>query len=316
MTKKPFLLAPMAEISHRAFRELVAGFGGCDEYFSEMISAGALISGGQYESWYLDNAPDPEKFVYQLVGGNVEHLANAASFLERYECAGIDINMGCSAPPIIRTGGGVQWMSSIDKAGDMIARVRKRTRRRLSVKLRIGFSDDVGYLVSFCKRLEAEGVERITLHPRTAKEKFKRGARWEYVGMLQSHVRIPVAGNGDILSAEEMNRRAVECAAVMIGRIAVRKPWVFAQARGLPLPAPIDLEDIAMRFLDMLVTYQPPEFHKSRARRFFAYFCSNLIWANHVRTLLGRETELPAMRRVLERFFKENPEERFVSGGK
>jgi tRNA-dihydrouridine synthase len=316
MTEKPFLLAPMAEISHRALRELVAGFGGCDEYFSEMISAGALISGGRYESWYLDNAPEPEKFVYQLVSGNAAHLANAASFLEPYECAGFDINMGCSAPPIIRTGGGVRWMSSIDKAGDMIARVRKRTKRRLSVKLRIGFAYDFDHLVSFCKRLEAEGVERITLHPRIAREKFKRGASWEYIGSLRKQLRIPVAGNGDILSAEEMNRRSFECDAVMIGRLAVQKPWIFAQARGFPLPSMIDLEEVAVRFLDTLATCQPPEFHKSRAQRFFTYFCSNFKWANYVRTLLGRETELSAMRKVIEAFFRENPEERFASGGK
>ncbi|MDR0374230.1 MAG: tRNA-dihydrouridine synthase family protein [Treponema sp.] len=316
MMEKPFLLAPMAEISHRALRELVAGFGGCDECFSEMISAGALISGGRYESWYLDNAPEPEKFVYQLVSGNADHLANAVSFLESYDCAGFDINMGCSAPPIVRTGGGVQWMSSIDKAGDMIARVRARTKRRLSVKLRIGFAYDSDYLVSFCKRLENEGVDRVTLHPRIAREKFKRGASWEYIGMLRKRLRIPVAGNGDILSAEEMNRRSFECDAVMIGRLAVQKPWVFAQARGLPLPAMLDLEEVAVRFLDRLAKCQPPEFHKSRARRFFSYFCSNFKWANHIRTLLGRESELSAMRKVFEGFFRENPEERFVSGGK
>ncbi|MDR0557126.1 MAG: tRNA-dihydrouridine synthase family protein [Treponema sp.] len=315
MMGKPFLLAPMAEISHRALRELIAGFGGCDEYFSEMISAGALISGGRYESWYMDNEPEPEKFVYQLVSGNAERLANAVSFLEPYECAGFDINMGCSAPPIIRTGGGAQWMSSIDTAGDMIARVRKRTKRRLSVKLRIGFAYDFDYLVSFCKRLEDEGVERVTLHPRIAREKFKKGANWEYTGMLRKQLRIPVVGNGDIRSAAEMNRRSLGCDAIMIGRLAVQKPWAFAQARGLPLPGMIDLEDVAARFLDMLAKCQPHEFHKSRARRFFTYFCSNFKWANYVRTLLGREAGLSAMRNVLEGFFRENPEERFAPGG-
>lgn len=133
-----FLLAPMAELSHRALRELIASFGGCDEYYTEMISAGALVSGGMYERWYLDNGPDPAKLVYQLAGSNAGHLANAAAFLDAYECAGIDINMGCSAPAIRRVGGGVQWMASIDKAAAMIALVRKRTDRRLSVKLRVG----------------------------------------------------------------------------------------------------------------------------------------------------------------------------------
>jgi tRNA-dihydrouridine synthase len=306
---KTFLLAPMAEISHRAFRELIASFGGCDEYFSEMLSAGALISGGQYESWYLDNGPMPAKFVYQLVSGNAEQLAAAAAFLEKYECAGIDINMGCSAPTIIRTGGGVQWMRDIDKAAAMIAQVRKRTKCRLSVKLRIGFEDDFDYLASFCKRLEGEGVERIALHPRTAQEKFKKSARWEYVGLLKEWLDIPVTGNGDISTAEEMNKRSLICDAVMIGRLAVQKPWVFAQAKGLPLSEKLDFEEIAYKFLDLLVKYQPPEFHKSRAQRFFTYFCANLKWENYILTLLRRETEISAMKKALAEFFRENPEE-------
>jgi tRNA-dihydrouridine synthase len=334
----------MAELSHRALRELIAGFGGCDEYYTEMISAGALVSGGMYEKWYLDNGPDPAKLVYQLAGNNAEHLANAAAFLDAYECAGIDINMGCSAPAIRRAGGGVQWMASIDKAAAMIALVRKRTARRLSVKLRVGLEDDFDYLLRFCKMLEKEGIERIALHPRTAQEKFKRGARWEYVALLRRELGIPVAGNGDIASAAELADKTAACDAVMAGRLAVRQPWVFAQARHLHptgntfaegaeeesdvadarkclppsaviskgYPMRIDLEDVGLRFLDLLAKYQPPPFHKSRAHRFFTYFCDNLKWANYVKTLLGREEDLSAMARALTGFFSENPEERYI----
>jgi tRNA-dihydrouridine synthase len=312
--EKPLLLAPMAELSHRALRELIDGFGGCDEYFTEMISAGALLSGGQYEAWYIDNNPAPEKLAYQLVGGNIDHIAQAAAFLDGRDCAGIDINMGCAAPPIVRAGGGVAWMASIEKASELIARTRQCVKRRLSVKLRLGFEDNFEYLVSFCKMLEAEGVERVTLHPRAAKEKFRNRARWEYVGELRERLRIPVAGNGDILSVSEIIQRSGEADAVMIGRLAVKKPWIFAQARNISLPDRIDLEETAFRFLDLLEKYQPRDFHTSRARRFFTYFCDNLKWANYVKTLLGRETELEAMRKILAAFFHENPEERFVQG--
>ncbi|MDR2631372.1 MAG: tRNA-dihydrouridine synthase family protein, partial [Spirochaetaceae bacterium] len=204
---KPLLLAPMAEISHRALRELIASFGGCDEYYTEMISAAALLGGGPFEAYYTDGGPCPERVVYQLVGGQGEQLAAAAALLDRKEKAGIDINMGCSAPAIVRTGAGVRWMDSPDKAGEMISRVRRGITGRLSVKLRIGPEDDPEYLLRFCKRLESEGVERIALHSRTAKEKFKRRARWEYVGLLRGALGIPVVGNGDIDSAEDLVRR-------------------------------------------------------------------------------------------------------------
>jgi tRNA-dihydrouridine synthase len=339
----PFLLAPMAGLSHRALRELIADFGGCDEYFTEMISAGGLLGGGPFESYYTDAGPCPGRVVYQLVGPRADQLRAAAALLDRRDCAGIDINMGCSAPAITRIGAGVRWMASPDRAAALIEGVRGVVTHRLSVKLRIGQEDDFDYLVSFCRRLEEAGVELITLHPRTAREKFKRRARWDYVSRLRRELTIPVAGNGDIDSAPELLRRSAGDAgtgdaafpagegdaagesgargegwdAVMVGRLAVRAPWVFAQARGgggtgQNPPERIDLETTALRFLDLLKRYQPPEFHLSRARRFFAYFCDNLLWAAHVKTLLNRAPDLDRMAAAWSGYFREHPEERFL----
>ena len=288
----------MAELGHRALRELIEGFGGCDEYFTEMISAAALLSDGIYEKWYIDNGPCPDKLVYQLVGSDMGQLAGAAALLDRQECAGIDLNMGCCAPLIRKAGAGIAWMASADRAGELAKAVRQATKRRLSVKLRIGFSDDFEYLVGFCRRLESEGVELITLHPRTAKEKFKRFARWDYVGALRNELSIPVAGNGDVGDAKDLIRRASgPCDAVMVGRAAVRQPWIFAQARKWgqdPPPIP-SLEETGLRFLELLARWQPPDFHISRARRFFGFFCDNLKWGNYVKNLLNREKNLSGM---------------------
>jgi tRNA-dihydrouridine synthase len=298
---KPFFLAPMAELSHRALRELIEGFGGCDEYFTEMISAGALFGGGPFEQWYIDGGPCPEKVVYQLVGADIGLISRAAALLESQECKGIDLNMGCCAPLIRKTGAGIAWMGSIDKAGELVKAVRKGVKRRLSVKIRTGFTDDFDYLVRFCRRLADEGVDLITLHPRTAKEKLKRVARWDYVGALRQELSIPVAGNGDIADAEGLIVRAEgECDAVMVGRAAVRQPWIFAQAKG-DLPRSFTekaIKETGLRFLELLARWQPPEFHISRARRFFGFFCDNLQWGNHVKNLLNREETLPGIERV------------------
>ena len=310
----PFILAPMAELSHRALRELIESFGPATEYFTEMISAGALVSGGPFEKWYTDGGPNPEKLVYQLVGADEDQLLRAVTLLDKRECLGIDINMGCSAPAIKRTGAGVSWMADIDRAGSLIRRLRPHTRRRLSVKLRTGFSNDFEYLVRFCRRLEEEGLDLITLHPRTAKEKFKRKARWEYVSALKKELHIPLAGNGDIASAEEMLARSEECDAVMVGRLAVRRPWVFAEARSIQsgvatAPPDVNLEETGLRFLELLSRYQPPEFHISRARRFFSYFCDNLTWGNHVKNFLNRETSLAGIEQAWRGYFAEREEE-------
>jgi tRNA-dihydrouridine synthase len=303
----------MAEISHRALRELIESFNapeggtaktGADEYFTEMISAGAFISGGPFEKWYADGGPCPEKLVYQIVGADEALLLKAVALLDRYECLGIDINMGCSAPAITRTGAGVRWMADIDRAGALIRLIRPKTRRRLSVKLRTGLADDFEYLVRFCRRLEEEGVELITLHPRTAREKFKRSARWDYIPALRKELRIPLAGNGDIASAGEMLRRGEDCDAVMIGRLAVRRPWVFAEAKSFQTKiAQTNIEETGLLFIELLSRYQPPEFHLSRARRFFSYFCDNLKWATHVKNLLNRETDLGGIERAWKGYF-------------
>jgi len=311
---KPFLLAPMAELGHRGLRELIEGFGGCDEYFTEMISAGALLDGGPYEKWYLDGGPRPEKLVYQLVGSDAGRIARAAAVLDGLECAGLDINMGCCAPMIRRAGGGIAWMSSPDLAGSLVGAVRRATGRRLSVKLRIGFSEDFGYLVAFCRRLESEGVDMITLHPRTAKEKFKRTARWDYVGELRKELGIPVAGNGDVSDSGTLARRALgPCDGVMVGRAAVRRPWIFARARkpGLGIGEEVPrVEETGLRFLALQSRWQPPEFYVSRANRFFGIFCENLKWGTHVRNLMAREDTLSGMERVWRDYFARGHEER------
>jgi tRNA-dihydrouridine synthase len=344
----------MAEISHRALRELIMEFDRVPEnpaedspgkpcpteYFTEMLSAAALLGGGPFEKWYLDAGPRPEQVVYQLVDADPGRLERAAALLDGLDCLGIDINMGCAAPAIRRIGAGAAWTGDPDRAGAMIRRVRSAVKRkRLSVKLRCPILVPQGpaassaqspggpanraegdrlfeRLLRFCRILEAEGVELITLHPRLATEKFKRPARWDYVEQLRGELGIPVAGNGDIASPAELLRRAAGGRA-MIGRGAVRRPWIVAEARLLAAtgqgsgPAAnrsMVLEKTGLRFLELLARYQPPEFHLSRARRFFSYFCDNLKWGTSVKNTLNREENLAGIERAWQAYFASHPE--------
>ena len=210
------ICGPMATISHPAFRILIEKFGGCDEYFTEMINAGTLLTGGQFEKFYLNPAPVPEKVVWQLTGHDCEHMKEAAVVLSELPGIGIDINMGCSAPDIYKYGAGISWMIK-DRAEtqQMVKAVRSvvPSSKRLSVKLRLGddnFKDDDFY--SFCDMLIDEGVELLTLHPRTKKEKLVRPPRYSYCQKLAEHYkeRIPVYLNGNVKDKASYENRVFD----------------------------------------------------------------------------------------------------------
>lgn len=336
--KDVLVAAPMATISTPAFRILLEELGGCDLYGSEMINAASLLTGGPFESYYLMADPVPEKLVHQLVGGDAETLWKAAEYLDRIPGFGIDVNMGCSAPEIIRAGGGIRWMRSIPDARRLLEGTRARVKnKRLSVKLRLGEREDPEFLLSFCQALVEEGIDFLTLHPRTRKDKFGRFARWEYVALLKKHLPIPVIGNGDVRTYEDYCRvrERYHPDGVMIGRAAVRCPWIFAYIRykerkRIQLTQPIqtteqpvhegegdarqgpftvNLPEIALRFLDLLPRYQPKEFLESRAKRFFKYFSENLLFGHQFFTQVWNASGWEEIRTIVDRYFSLHPEE-------
>jgi tRNA-dihydrouridine synthase B len=314
----------MATLGHRAFRELVSGFGECGLLYGEMASAAALASGGRFEGYYVDGEPDPGRFVVQLVGGSSEELERGALALARFlaegsvRANGVDLNFGCSAPEILRQGGGAAWLARPDKALEAFKRVRGALEGvRLSAKLRFpGLGGEEG-LLGFCRGLEAAGADGITLHPRLPSEGYGRPPRWGLVALLARSLTVPVTGNGEIRSDADASRRFAEtgCTRLMIGREAVRRPWIFRLIEGRRLDPSfrmrVDLLETAERFTELLEAHQPREFWKSRARRFFFYFCDNLRFAHHPRAatqLTG--TPLEALG-VFKAYLEANPEERY-----
>ncbi len=247
------ILAPMATLSHEAFRRSVEGFGGCDEYFTEMINAPSLLNMGPFEKYYLLNGPCPEKIVWQLTGNKIPAMAQAASLVSDIGGIGVDLNMGCCAPQIANSGAGIAWMlRPIEETITMVRGVKSALENaakdgkkplRLSVKLRLGDENytDQGFF-SFCDMLVQEGVELLTLHARTKKEKYRGRPRWEYVEKLAKRYegKIPVILNGEIKDRASLDaalKIAPSAAGVMIARAAAQKPWIFAELGGGTSPA-------------------------------------------------------------------------------
>ena len=335
------ICAPMATLSHAAFRILIEKFGGCDEYFNEMINAPSLVNGGKFEDFYIEEKPVPQKLVRQLTGKTVDAFTAAARILCPLNGIGMDLNMGCSAPDIVKSGAGIAWMlKPVTETERMVQSVKKVLRnyeeqsgihRRLSVKLRLGDSDftDKDFF-AFCDMLVQNGVEFITIHPRTKKEKFREAPRYHYAEELALRCKpygVKVCVNGDIndvRSAENVMRLCPDCDSIMIGRAAVEKPWIFAEIRKRFAQSDekivgaesgsekeIDLLELAVEFTENVKNYQPEEFWRTRLQRFFFYFCKNFWFENYVKNKLMNSKTPEESVKILEEYFERVGGDRF-----
>lgn len=309
-------LSPMVALSHRPLRMLAYEFGGLDYACTEMASAGAFVSGSPYDKWYLDPEPRPERTILQFYTVKPERLVEALERCANTSVFGADINFGCSAPHIERAGGGVAWMADPPRAAQLVRSARAVWRKPLSAKLRIGPEADYAALRDFCLRLVDSGLDYLTLHPRLKSEKLRRSSRWDYVAALARELPIPVIGNGDVRSYTDYRDKleAYKPAGIMIGREAVRRPWIFALIRGRQsdpeYSLEVDLEATAYHMLDLIGTHLPPDFHLTRAHRFFFYYCDNFSFAHHIKWKTQNAESLAAIRDALGEYFLEVPQDR------
>ena len=329
------LLAPMATLSHEALRNLIFRFGGCDEYYCEMIHANSLVSGGKFEEFYIRTQPEPDKMVWQLTDYREEALKEASKIVSELGGIGIDINMGCPAPDIYRTGAGCAWMSKpLQEVASMLSKVKSvldssaSSCKRLSCKIRLGEEDfTIEKLFAYCDMLVSEGVTQITLHPRTRKEKYTRKARWEYVNQLceylktkYSSLNLQIIGNGSIFSVEDAIssiKKAPNIDGIMLGRSAIQKPWLFKQISSALLneefKTEIDLFELAIDFMKDIENCQPQEFWKTRKQRFFIYFCDNFQFGNYLKSQLINNDGFEVQKNILQEYFEKMPSERFLT---
>lgn len=316
---QPFLIfAPMATVSHAGFRHLVEDWGGCSLYFTEMIDAATHLAGRRYETYYADAAPCPDRVVFQIVGADEDDLVGAAASLAAQDCAGIDINMGCSAPHIFRHGAGISWMTDPAKAARLTERLRRAVgSRSLSMKLRLGETEDEASLTAFGRALQNAGADFLTLHPRIRRDSLSRPSRWEWVTLLRGALSIPVVGNGDLDRFQTLESRAAKTPADgwMLGRRAVTAPWTFRYWTGRwadpTFDFDLDLEAVCLRFHELLEAHQPPEFWVTRSRRFYSYFAQNLKFGHAWGARIQNLRDYPALLAEVRGFWAENPEGRF-----
>ncbi|HZP38927.1 MAG TPA: tRNA dihydrouridine synthase DusB [Methylomirabilota bacterium] len=224
-------LAPMAGITNAPFR-LIARECGSGLTTSEEMDASALLTGHPHADAIAAYYPEERPLAMQLLGKDPDLLARAAERCQRLGADIVDLNMGCPMPKITGKGKGAALMRDVAATALILRALRKAVSVPLTVKIRGGWDDEHLNAVEVAQMAEAEGVDAITVHPRTQSQRFTGRAPWAIIRDVVEAVSIPVTGNGDVRSMAEARRMAEEtgCASVMIGRGALGRPWIFDEA--------------------------------------------------------------------------------------
>ncbi len=287
-------LAPMAGYTESPFRQLVKEIEPSTILISELISCEALRRHNEKTMRMVQFAPSEKKYYcIQLFGSDTQAFIDAGKVVADLGADGIDLNFGCPSPKVIGSGHGSALLKDPLKSAKMIEKLVASTPLPVSVKMRLGFYDDSDLLTT-TKSFESAGIASLAIHGRTTKQKFNGTAQWEKIYLVKDQLQIPVIGNGDVLTAQEAKEKLKNLDGIMIGRAALRNPWIFAQCRqifdGQSVPdekPPLEKQlDFFLRQAKLAIEQKGEKWALLELRKHFAQFIRGIHSAAHFREKL------------------------------
>jgi tRNA-dihydrouridine synthase B len=225
-------LAPMQDVTDLAFMGVIAHYGAPDFFFTEFFRVHAQSKPEKHILRSIDENATGRPVFAQLIGEDLGHLARTATELLRHNVAGIDLNLGCPAPKVYKKNVGGGLLREPERIGEILATLRAIVPGRFTVKMRIGF-DDTSPLDRVLELVNEHRVDLLTVHGRTVKEMYRSEVHYDVIARAVARARCPVLANGNVTSAPRAVGVVAEtnAAGVMIGRHAIRNPWIFRQCR-------------------------------------------------------------------------------------
>ncbi|WP_459129139.1 tRNA dihydrouridine synthase DusB [Guggenheimella bovis] len=223
------MIAPLAGVTDRAYRRILREQG-AELCFTEMISAQGLVYDNTRTKEYLDLDPTDHPLAVQIFGKDPEIMAESVRILEELApFEELNVNMGCPVRKITSNGEGSALMADPTRARSIVRALKKVTKKPVTVKTRIGIDEKSINVIEFAKGLEAEGVDAITVHGRTAKQLYMGRANWDVIKAVKRELKIPVYGNGDIFTLEDYIEKASTVDGVMLARGIQGNPFLVRE---------------------------------------------------------------------------------------
>jgi tRNA-dihydrouridine synthase B len=222
----PFAMAPMAGMTDSAFRRLVK---------SEMVSSEGLVRGIDRTLEYAEYTEEERPVAIQIFGGDPEKMAAAAQVVEGLGADIVDVNMGCPVPKIARHNAGCSLMREPEHAAAIVGAMARAVTIPVTVKMRAGWNEHDVNAPTLARMVEDAGAAAIAVHGRTAAQSYSGSSDWDLIARVAEGVGIPVFGSGDCVDPEQMvaRLRGTPISGVLVGRGALRNPWIFSQAADL-----------------------------------------------------------------------------------
>lgn len=295
--KSHAVLAPMAGVSDRAYRELCVRFGAA-YCVSEMVSSKALSFNSKKSEELMEISDLERPCGIQIFGDDPKCMADAAKHALENKPDIIDINMGCPAPKISSNGSGSALMKNPRLCGEIVKAVTAVTDIPVTVKIRKGWDDDSVNAVEVAKICESAGAAAITVHGRTRQQYYKPPVDYDIIKVVRESVSVPVIANGDIDSAERAKEvmDITGCDLVMIGRATLGNPWIFSQINAylentnVKIHTP-DLEErlgVMIEHIGKMVEYKGEHMAMLQARKLVVGYFKGMKGAAALRNEAGK----------------------------
>jgi tRNA-dihydrouridine synthase B len=255
--KHGLLLAPMEDISNLPFRVMRRRMG-AECVVTEFVSADAVVHGAEKSLAKFKLSPEEHPCGIQLCGADPEAMAVAVGEAEARGPDFLDINLGCPVKKVAGRRAGAGLLRDLDLMEQVISSVVKTARLPVTAKARIGWDEHTINIVEVARRLEGLGIAALTVHPRTRRQAYKGKADWAWIREAKQVVAIPVIGNGDVVTPQDVKRMYEEtgCDGVMIGRAAISNPWIFEESAAYldtgQVPPPPSLSERVSRLREHL----------------------------------------------------------------